>query len=387
MKCNRCGAECEGNFCSSCGTKVDVEAILSPSVQQQVYPQTAFNNPSIQKKKKPFFLKWWFIVLVVLIIGVVAPSFGKKSNHKTEAVSFQWTEIELHKLLPEPANTYGEISVNNENHLDVYIHNVTKAQYKEYIEACKLKGYIIDIDTKNSTFTAFNETGHKLYMFYNESDKEMCIRLETPEQMSDFEWPASGLGAMLPTTESTYGNIHRDNSNLFIIHVGNTAIESYNAYVKLCERSGFSIDYSKEDTYYSAKNSDGYELTVRYLGFNIIEISIETPERDVTPSTTITDSKTETTTPANTNEIRKEFKAALDSYEAFFDEYVAIVKKYSKNPTDLSILNDYTQYMGKYSEMVEALAKLGEEEMNSAELAYYLDVQTRINKKLLEVAI
>ena len=38
----------------------------------------------------------------------------------------------------------------------------------------------------------------------------------------------------------------------------------------------------------------------------------------------------------------------MDSYEAFIDEYVAFMKKYSdSNGTDMSLISDYTKYMTK----------------------------------------
>lgn len=87
-----------------------------------------------------------------------------------------------------------------------------------------------------------------------------------------------------------------------------------------------------------------------------------------------------------TNGIRSDFKSAMDSYEKFFDEYVAIMKKYANNPNDMSILGDYTKYMGKYAKMMEDFEKWESEDMNAAETAYYIEVQGRISKKLLEVA-
>ena len=41
--------------------------------------------------------------------------------------------------------------------------------------------------------------------------------------------------------------------------------------------------------------------------------------------------------------------------------------------------------MKKYADMVEDFEAWDDGEMNTAEAVYYLDVQTRINKKLLEV--
>lgn len=88
----------------------------------------------------------------------------------------------------------------------------------------------------------------------------------------------------------------------------------------------------------------------------------------------------------NSGGIRDDFKAAMDSYEKFFDEYVAIMKKYASNPNDMSILGDYTKYIGKYAQMMEDFEKWESEDMNAAETAYYVEVQGRITKKLLEVS-
>ena len=74
----------------------------------------------------------------------------------------------------------------------------------------------------------------------------------------------------------------------------------------------------------------------------------------------------------------------MDSYEKFIDEYIAFLKKYEKNPTDMSLLADYAVYIKQYAEFVEDFEKWENEEMNAAELAYYLEVQARVSKKLLE---
>ena len=92
------------------------------------------------------------------------------------------------------------------------------------------------------------------------------------------------------------------------------------------------------------------------------------------------------TTGTASDDIRADFKAAMDSYEKFFDEYVAIMKKYKENPTDMSILTDYATYMGQYADMMQKFEAWENEDLSKAELAYYIDVQARITKKLLEVA-
>ncbi len=112
------------------------------------------------------------------------------------------------------------------------------------------------------------------------------------------------------------------------------------------------------------------------------------------PTEPSTGPSVEATTPSATegedngedDTIDPQFKAAMDSYEKFFDEYVAIMKKYNEDPTDMSILDDYIAYMGQYADVMQELEQWGKEDLNATELAYYMDVQARISKKLLEVA-
>lgn len=78
---------------------------------------------------------------------------------------------------------------------------------------------------------------------------------------------------------------------------------------------------------------------------------------------------------------------AMDKYEDTMNEYCNFMVKYSESDgTDLSLLADYGVYMKKYSEAMEAFEKWEGEDMNTVESAYYFEVQTRINKRLFEVA-
>ena len=84
--------------------------------------------------------------------------------------------------------------------------------------------------------------------------------------------------------------------------------------------------------------------------------------------------------------IDSEFKASMDSYEKFMNEYVDFMKKYQANPTDMSLLTDYAKYMSDYAEFVEDFGNWENQDLNTQELAYYIEVQSRVNKKLLDVA-
>ncbi len=84
--------------------------------------------------------------------------------------------------------------------------------------------------------------------------------------------------------------------------------------------------------------------------------------------------------------LRPKFKEAMDSYEAFYDEYCEFMKKYKANPTDLTLLTQYTTMLTKLSDMNAKFKAWKSEDLNAEELKYYLEVSNRVMQKMLEVA-
>ncbi len=56
----------------------------------------------------------------------------------------------------------------------------------------------------------------------------------------------------------------------------------------------------------------------------------------------------------------------------------------TSNPTDTGLLSEYVSLITQYVEVMESMDALGEEDLNTAELAYYIEVTARIEQKLLE---
>ena len=111
-----------------------------------------------------------------------------------------------------------------------------------------------------------------------------------------------------------------------------------------------------------------------------------TTESTTTAEATTTTQSTDAASEDN-GDIDPDFKAAMDSYESFIDEYVEFMNKYAASDgTDMELLTDYAGFMKRYAEFSEDFAKWENEDMNAKEIAYYLDVQTRVSKKLLEAA-
>ena len=96
-----------------------------------------------------------------------------------------------------------------------------------------------------------------------------------------------------------------------------------------------------------------------------------------------------TPTPEQTkNGIRPEFKKAMDDYEAFFDKYIDFMDRYENASTTelMGLMAEYVQYMADFTEAMEALDEMENQEMSTEETLYYAQVTSRISQKLLAVA-
>ena len=88
---------------------------------------------------------------------------------------------------------------------------------------------------------------------------------------------------------------------------------------------------------------------------------------------------------SDSNGIRPEFKKMLDEYEAFFNEYCDFMVKYENSDDTLSMLADYTDFMGRYASYMQALSDVQNQSMNTAETKYYIEVNARSQMKLASI--
>ena len=389
MICSRCGKEFNGKFCEHCGAPAPSTAAPTPGT----YPTEP--TPT-KKKKKPIYKRWWFYVIVVIAaIAVISSISGNKSE------KIKWDDIILSEQLPEPPKKNGKINDNTAEALSVEIYKISDKQFNNYVEACKAKGFTVDSESDySSSYDAYNAAGYKLSLGYYGSRDQMEIELEKPIEMSAITWPTSKAGNQLPAPKSTTGKFSYENDDGFSVYIGNTSKDDYNSYVKACSDKGFTVNYNKDDNFYDADNNAGWHVSIKYEGNNIMSIDIDAPsESSTAPSasedtTTPAESKPAQSKPAKTanndsdmvDGMHRDFKEAMDSYEEFFDEYVAFMKKYENSDNPMSMFSDYTKFMSQYSETMQKLDEWKSKDLNTKEAAYLLDVTNRINKKLLEVA-
>ena len=80
-----------------------------------------------------------------------------------------------------------------------------------------------------------------------------------------------------------------------------------------------------------------------------------------------------------------EWKQFIKEYDEWVDDYIALLKKYNDNPTDMTILSDYTEMMSDLTEWSTKADEVTEELENSPKAAAeYAAELTKIAEKLAD---
>ena len=369
--------------CKNCNTPMPGEANVCPSCGAKV--------------KKPFSKRGAIIALAVIVVIVAITSIGNRNGGE----KFKWSEMALAEVLPEPKSNVGEIISDSEDTLSTYLHKTSEDEYENYREECQDVGFSVGEEAVTDTiYRAYNEAGYELYLQYDKEDEKLYINLTAPIEMGTLQWPTSDIAKLLPVPESTVGTISWESSDGFFVYVGETTKDDYAAYVDECAACGFSIDYNKGDAHYYADHADGYRLSLNHTANDVMTIRVEKMNEGnnvsgADDSSVAEDGNASTGEQAPATQgtvelidgMRPEFKAAMDSYEAFIDEYVAFMQKYAASDgSSPTLIADYASYLDKYAKMVADFEKWDDEDLNAAETAYYITVETRVAQKLVGVA-
>lgn len=84
--------------------------------------------------------------------------------------------------------------------------------------------------------------------------------------------------------------------------------------------------------------------------------------------------------------VSADIKDALDSYEAFVDDYIEFMDRYKNSGDTASMMNDYLEYMQEYNELSQKIDAIDENSLSVADHAYYVEVMSRVSQKLLSAA-
>ena len=384
-------------FCMFCGEKIDGDAIICPICGRQVEDTEPLNNNidnnsvnnisnnndisnntsdigKNSKKKK--------IIIAVVIVIVIAVLCG---NYK-KLPKYSWSSD---NILPKPSSKYGEITIDNDTSFDMKVLDVSEDDFKEYIEDCKSYGFTIDSELNSSWYEAFNSEGYKVKIYWY-SDNEMDIMLDYPMKVKTINWETSNISKLIPVPKSNTVNISWENSDGFAIYITNMSIDDFDLYVIECSNYGYNVDYRKGDDYYYASNVNGDKLTINYEGFNTIRISfnkneeIDNEDNSNTDNNNDNDNDTNDKTDISISGVNPEFKELMDTYEAFYVEYFDFMDRYANSGYDPSLTTEYYNFLSKYSDYLSKLGSYNQDNLSSADYAYYLQVWSRILNMISE---
>ncbi len=109
-------------------------------------------------------------------------TYGKKNEMNLyftapkEMGPFRWPDTEAGRMVPAPPETYGVIEWEYEDSFCIYVGNMTREDFREYVETCRAAGFSADFRKDADYFYAENEDGYTLSIGY-EGFRTVCIDL------------------------------------------------------------------------------------------------------------------------------------------------------------------------------------------------------------------
>lgn len=104
------------------------------------------------------------------------------SNNSYEAWS---DEIVLSNIIPEVKGTVDHTYENTEEELWIKFSSVDDNQFKDYITACKDRGFTVEEESDSYKFEAFNGDGYKLELTHFSGGDSLSVELEAPMEMDE----------------------------------------------------------------------------------------------------------------------------------------------------------------------------------------------------------
>ncbi len=232
----------------------------------------------LMEKQKIRVKVWVPVATLALIVVLIGPfSFLFRENYEN-AERFTWSDIELNEIIPKPSSSWGEIEINTTTDLYLSVEKFSSRKYNDYTNACIKKGFTVDQEIADDLFTAYNEEGYRLILEYDISYNSLEIMLSAAPEYETIEWPSGILPSLIPMPQSLTGEVIQDDGITFSVRISHTPIETMKEYITACSESGFTKEAAETEKTYTAKNAEGYQLSIYYEGNNTIIITVKIPE-------------------------------------------------------------------------------------------------------------
>ncbi len=365
--------------------------VRTASQQGPLHGASSSPAPSKGKKSKRKVIAIVVVVLLVLF-GISRCASGGSKDYVS------WPTSGLATQLPKPDSSKISISTNSDAKLSASVDDFSQDAYSKYVDSCKEKGFTVDAETDTTSFKAYNAEGYYVSLIYFGSSGGMSISLDAPLRAETVSWPTSGPGTLLPKPASDRGVVNSNTSSRFSVTLADTDKAAFEAYVNEVSAAGFTVDFSKQDKSFGAKDASGNKVSVRYEGNNQMEVSIDAAGDNSSSSSSAstggssgasasadsTGSSGSSATDANG--VTVSFKKTMDDYEAGMNSYCDFMEKYINDGSPASMAADYAKYANKLIELEKDFDAIDEGSLTAADNAYYIEVQSRVNQRLAAVA-
>lgn len=209
------------------------------------------------------------VALMCIVPFIACMDFEYRSYTK-----YTWPGSGLSEVIPQPKSQLGEIRSDNNTTFSMLIGKTTIEEFDAYVEECKKHGFTYEQNRYSGSFNAYNEDVTYLSLSYIERSKEFYLDVRALPEMKEYYWNAKGIAGKLPKPRSDLGFIKSEAATYFEILIAQVDKATYFDYVAECVDAGFDIDIIDYDEYFSAKNSDGYQLSVKREYKDILNISL-----------------------------------------------------------------------------------------------------------------
>lgn len=293
----------------------------------------------LQMFKKAWSVKALRPVIIVIIIVLViyiktsVDKIGNESKAIKEYSNFIWPSNQLVNTIEKYNTDKGKVLYSTDKWFSMRLFIANKKEFLNYIEKIKQKGYDLEEDFTGNKYTAKNRNDNllKIEIEYLDKDNNTYIRHDMME-------------ITIKKEESKEEKEKREKEA--------RELEAKEKAEREAKEAEERAKRQKAEEEQKAKERKEQEQ-----------------KKNESPKTT-------------SNTIDPQFKKAMDSYESAMKEYSSFMKKYTSSSNPVSMMTDYNRIMEKYTNANNEFNKIKKESLNSAELAYYLEVQSRVVKNI-----
>ena len=306
MKCKKCGYTINKSqrYCDNCGQRVDNSIFSQDAIFYLLIIVFAFllaasfifdwSNKSIAIFQLLFAIlallikknvidtsvdnmaKILVIVSLLLVFPYTVAIFTNDEYNKSPIHVDKWSSVVLKDMIDEINHDDYSIISNSSNYLYIDVDNYSQSQYQQYLQSCKSRGYIYDVEQDDGMYYGYNEEGYHLQLNYYQYSEALTISLVAPIQYGKLYWPNSTLSDLLPISNCSTGEVRELTDDKVEIFLADISLQGLNEYIDECINSGFDKNMIRTEKSFVAKDENGNLLKISYTGYKqaLIEISV-----------------------------------------------------------------------------------------------------------------